>query len=356
MSKFINVIINPVGDACNLKCTYCYTLRRQEARGELPLNQLFKLFKTISNLEGIEHICYTWHGGEPLLMGIDYFRKAIDYQAEVSESVIYENIIQTNGLLINKDWIELFIKEHISVGISIDGIDYKSNRNRFASEEQFQQLLENLKLLKSLNFTPSLFFTLTKSNIEQLDEIFAFIEAYQPSCYMFNPVMDDNFAISSEVWCNILLQMHDFSNRTQIMNALTYHIDNGIHGKVPGLCLVNGMCNKFISVNNKADVFASCINHSPDFYLSSIDLDSLKTDIQHYVNTPINMNAPSIYQKLGKNYAYRYFQGNGCEKCRSSKNNAEFTNGIAQYIIIVGKGQDARKCSITTHLASRPTI
>lgn len=322
-----------MGDSCNLNCSYCYTHHRNGYNGKLAIPELCKLIGTISTLNGLKYVNFTWHGGEPLLMGIDYFRKIIEYQKAVAHTIKYDNVIQSNGLLLDEEWIQYFIKEHISLGISIDGTDYESNRNRFASETQFELLLSNLRALKSINYRPAFFFTITQENINRLEEIFDFIEDYRPFSYMFNPVMDEHFAITADQWCHTLKMMKAFSERTRIMNALTFHIDNGIHGEIPKLCLINGMCNKFISVDNTGNIFASCICHSSNLRLSNVSSNSLYNDIQLYIDTPVRNNSPSIYHRLGRSPQFRYFQGSGCEKCRTHINNEEFVNGIVKYIL-----------------------
>lgn len=267
LSKFINIIINPVGDSCNLQCKYCYTLQRNEEEKKLSIEKIYKLIDYLSDDKDFKCINFTWHGGEPLLMGKDYFKEILEYQRKKLKDVIYCNVVQSNGVLLDEQWIELIQNYHINLGVSIDGPDYMCNSERFSTEREFNCLLENLKLLKNKNCLPALFFTLTKTNINKLDEIFSFIELYRPYAYMFNPVMDSDYAITAEEFKEVLLKMREFSCRTNVLNTLTYHIDRGVFGEVPQLCFINGMCHKFISMNNNGDIFASCINHEKNTIL-----------------------------------------------------------------------------------------
>lgn len=332
MSRFINIIINPVGDSCNLKCSYCYTSERVENNGRLPEENIISIIDYVANEQELTCISFTWHGGEPLLMGMDYFEKILKYQRKKLINKLYYNIIQTNGVLINVDWVLLFKRYNINIGVSIDGPDYLCNSSRFSSENEFRVLLDNLELMKKMKLLPALFCTITENNVNQLDKMFDFIEDYKTYAYMFNPVMDSKYAISSSRWKEILLKMHYFSERVKINNTLTYHIDNGIVGKMPELCLINGMCNKFISIDNKGNIFASCINHDMRFLLAKIEDNDVWKRINEYINSHMEIKEDSIYARMGKELRYKYFQGNGCKKCRSIDNNNNFVGGIIQYM------------------------
>lgn len=335
MSKFINIIINPVGDSCNLKCRYCYTLERVEDKKRLLLDNIFKLIDCLCEDDNLQCINFTWHGGEPLLMGIRYFKEVLLYQKLKLFNITYYNIIQSNGLLIDTEWIELIKQYGINLGVSIDGPDYLSNSSRFSSEGEFDKLISNLWLLKKSNCAPALFCTLTEKNIDKLDSLFAFIEDYRPYAYMFNPVMDNDYAISANTFKDILFKMKLFSERTGIINTLTYHIDNGVNGLMPQLCLVNGMCHKFISMDNNGFIYASCINHEKKYLLTNIKNADAWTIVQEYIDKHIEMKKDSIYMRLNQSVKYKYFQGNGCSKCRTCNNNEEFVNGIVEYIKLI---------------------
>ena len=248
------------------------------------------------------------------------------------KNISYNNIIQTNGLLLDDEWMRLLKKYNVSLGVSIDGSDFESNLQRFSNKIQFNKLIENLYKLKKLEYNPALFFTITNLNKNKINDIFNFIEKYRPYSYMFNPIISNDNFISSEEWQSILLKMRIFSEKTGIENAMTYHINRGINGKILEMCLFNGMCQKFISLDNSGDIFASCVEHSSNYCISNISDDDFGQKIIKYTDTPFTIKKDSIYNILFKNNKYKYFQGNGCVKCRNTENNEEFITGIVNYI------------------------
>ena len=120
--KKIEVILK-VTNACNLKCRYCYNKDADHSEATLSLDRFEKLLNVL--LTGYNLIHIIWHGGEPLCAGLDYFKAAMDVEKRVhiQSSVLIENSIQTNGTLINDDWIAFFRENDFKVGISFDGVN-----------------------------------------------------------------------------------------------------------------------------------------------------------------------------------------------------------------------------------------
>ena len=140
--KKIEVILK-VTEGCNLKCKYCYNGEREYSKDVLSLARFEKLLRTL--LSGYNLIHVIWHGGEPLLAGIDYFKAAMDVErrVQIETGAVIENSIQTNGTLINGEWISFFKKHGFRVGISFDGVD--NERYRQGSDK----VLRAMKMLKN---------------------------------------------------------------------------------------------------------------------------------------------------------------------------------------------------------------
>lgn len=140
--KKIEVILK-VTEKCNLRCKYCYNGEREYSDGTLSLERFEKLLRVL--LSGYNLIHIIWHGGEPMTAGIDYFRKAMDVERRIciESGVVIENSIQTNGTLINSEWISFFKEHDFRVGISFDGVNNEKYR------QQTNTVLKNIKSLKS---------------------------------------------------------------------------------------------------------------------------------------------------------------------------------------------------------------
>ena len=120
--KKVEVILK-VTEACNLRCKYCYECDREYPTGVFPLDKLEALLRLLRTGYNLIHII--WHGGEPMLAGLAYFKEAMDVERRVhiESGVVIENSIQTNGTLIDKSWAEFFRENGFRVGVSFDGAD-----------------------------------------------------------------------------------------------------------------------------------------------------------------------------------------------------------------------------------------
>lgn len=122
------VFIVKVTDGCNLRCKYCYNSNLGYKGNVLPLESFEKALKLFPyNYTDVEII---WHGGEPMICGIDYYEKAVAIEKEITTKypIAITNKIQTNGTLINKKWINFFKKNDFKVGISFDGLENEKYR------------------------------------------------------------------------------------------------------------------------------------------------------------------------------------------------------------------------------------
>ncbi len=119
------LMIKPVGPACNLRCTYCYYLPKQAMFGprssvmsEETLEELTRQY--IGSQDGV--ITFNWQGGEPTLAGLDFFRRALELQDRYRwPGTVIENTLQTNGTMLDDQWCRFLRDNRFLVGLSVDG-------------------------------------------------------------------------------------------------------------------------------------------------------------------------------------------------------------------------------------------
>ncbi len=153
LSNIKAVLIKPINDTCNLACDYCYQGAGSErSKGTGMSNKdLEKITKELLSSPRRD-IQFLWHGGEPLLAGINFYRTAFELQKKynIHECSIW-NGFQTNGLLLNDEWLE-FIKDYkFGVSISFDGLESIHNKHRIThqGEGTYNQLLRAFNLLRN---------------------------------------------------------------------------------------------------------------------------------------------------------------------------------------------------------------
>lgn len=103
-----NIMIKPAGSLCNLDCKYCYYLDKAEIYGgkepRMTEAMLEKVVQEYISANGVPEVTFNWHGGEPLVLGLDFYRKALEFEKKYADGKVIHNTIQTNGTLLNREW------------------------------------------------------------------------------------------------------------------------------------------------------------------------------------------------------------------------------------------------------------
>ncbi len=128
MPRSFTTLVKPIGSLCNMRCTYCYYLDKgfeQEAssapRKVMSDETLRNYVKQYIEANDVDVVTFCWHGGEPLMAGIPFYEKALYYQQKFANGKRIDNTLQTNGLLVNEQWCNLFARGNFLIGVSLDG-------------------------------------------------------------------------------------------------------------------------------------------------------------------------------------------------------------------------------------------
>jgi uncharacterized protein len=122
-----HLLVKPAGPDCNMSCQYCFYRRKKDFFPQTKIHRMDEtvLERMIRELmeQGPKEVSISWQGGEPTLMGLAFFRKAIELEKRYGQGKIVANGLQTNGLLIDRDWTAFLQQYHFLVGLSLDGPD-----------------------------------------------------------------------------------------------------------------------------------------------------------------------------------------------------------------------------------------
>jgi uncharacterized protein len=121
-----HVMAKPVGPICNLDCRYCFYLEKENLYGKkqdwaMPDPVLESYISQFITAQDAPAISFAWQGGEPALLGVDFFRKVVAIQKKYANGKTIENAFQTNGVLLDDGWGEFLAENHFLIGLSIDG-------------------------------------------------------------------------------------------------------------------------------------------------------------------------------------------------------------------------------------------
>ena len=194
-----HVMAKPAGSACNLNCTYCFYLSKQAlpggpGGGHMHDELLDRFVRDYIRSVNAEEVVFSWQGGEPTLMGLDFFRKVVELQrrhAKPGQRI--ENDLQTNGTLLDAQWAA-FLKEHrFLVGLSIDGPKEIHDRLRVTKQEQptFDTVFEAARLLRRAGVPFNTLTCVHRYNASRPLDVYRFLRRELGSTYLqFIPIVE----------------------------------------------------------------------------------------------------------------------------------------------------------------------
>ncbi|HOP00465.1 MAG TPA: anaerobic sulfatase maturase [Bacteroidales bacterium] len=197
MPEDFQIFIKPVGAACNLRCSYCYYLEKaylpeDQRPGTMDDETLEACVKQHFEASSDDTVMFSWHGGEPLLAGISFFRKATEFQKQYKpEGKNVINGIQTNGTLLNDEWCRFFQEENFLVGISIDGPEVIHNhcRRSAGGHGSFQMAMRGYDLLVRHGITTEILCVVSSFNSSDPLRIFDFFRSAGVRYLTFLPLV-----------------------------------------------------------------------------------------------------------------------------------------------------------------------
>ena len=200
----IHVLAKPTGAACNLDCAYCFFLEKEKlypgSRFRMSEAVLEAYISQVTKAQTSTQVSIAWQGGEPTLMGIDFYRRAIELQQFYgrpsmirSQPIVYENTMQTNGTLLNDEWCRFFKENNFLIGISLDGPAFLHDRFRRSKNGQptFKQVMRGLRLLQKHRVEHNILVAVNNVNADYPLEVYRFLrDEVKADWIQFIPVIE----------------------------------------------------------------------------------------------------------------------------------------------------------------------
>ena len=196
-SREFQVFVKPVGANCNLNCKYCYYLEKStlysSQRHILMSKDILEKY-LIQHIEASteDTIHFSWHGGEPLLAGIDFYRSALKIQKAnkpAGKSIL--NGVQTNGTLLNQEWCCFLADNDFVVGVSLDGPAEIHNLYRRTKNESrtFENVCKGIQLLKEHHIMPEILCVVNSENVKYPNVTYEFFKRLGAEYITFIPLV-----------------------------------------------------------------------------------------------------------------------------------------------------------------------
>lgn len=332
--KNLSLLIKPASSKCNLSCKYCFytdvaNSRRDFEYDSMTENTMKKLIDNAFNsVDSDGQITFAFQGGEPMLAGIEFFYSFIENVNKIKSNVKVYYSLQTNGLLIDDSWCDLFKDNNFLIGLSIDGnmLFHDANRvdkNHYGSFERVinaKQLLDKNKieynvltvLTKELSMNPNSYFAFLKQYRIKYSQIIPCLEHLDGSKHgaEVNPILFFNFYKELlKIWVEYLKHGEYYSIKLfdDIVNFI-------LHGRI-GFCGMNGFCNNQKVVESNGDIFP-CDFYCIDKYRMG-NIENLNINDTNYSRQYIDFSTPEKLSSICLTCNLLYICNGGCKRLKN---------------------------------------
>lgn len=350
-----HILSKPIGPICNLDCHYCFYLDRESLFPQHRKASEFRMSdETLENYiqqyiqcEPGREVPFMWQGGEPTLLGVDYFRRVVELQNRYAlPGKRITNTLQTNGTLLDDEWGNFLAEENFSVGLSIDGPRELHDRYRVTrgGKPTFDQVWRGINVLKQHNVR---FATLTVVHRELAYhplEVYEFLRDQCGPLIQFIPLVERDAATrlkpqslaghltvlqpeqTVEPWTVEALQFGRFLSeifdqwvrydvgRTSV---LTFDVQVGIwSGHASRLCVFSETCGRALAIEHSGDLYSCDHFVSPDYHLGNIHTSTLSEMVESPKQRKFGLDKRSTLPKYCQQCEVRFACNGECPKNR----------------------------------------
>jgi uncharacterized protein len=289
--RLSSVLIKPAGPDCNMACTYCFYLEKSALFTETKTHRMSEdiLEETVRQVltQGEPEVSFGWQGGEPTLMGLPFFEKAVELQKKYGRGQSVGNGLQTNGLLIDREWAEFLSQYKFLVGLSLDGPEHIHNRYRQMKNGQgsWSRVVDRAKLLLDQGVATNALTVVNDYSVDFPEEIYVFHKSLGLDYMQFIPCLETHpgepsqtapFSAPADKFgpflCKIFdLWLDDFDGMTAATSIRFF--DSLFHIYVdlpPPECTLLKECGVYVVVEHNGDIYSCDFFVDPRWKLGNI--------------------------------------------------------------------------------------
>ncbi len=295
------ILIKPAGPDCNMACAYCFYSHKKalfpgrethRMSDEILRETIGRFMKSSS-----EEVSIVWQGGEPTLMGLEFFRKAVSWQQEYGGTHVVGNALQTNGLLLDESWARFLRTYRFLVGLSLDGPRHVHDRYRVAGGGggTWVVTVDRARMLLDQGVTTNALVVVNDYSVRYPEEIYEFHKELGLTFMQFVPCLEvpqpgqarPRFTVSSKQYGIFLCRLFDrWRKDVRAARAQTSvrFFDSLFHcylGLPPPECTIRRECGDYLVVEHNGDVYSCDFFVEPRWKLGNV----LQGDLRDMLNS-----------------------------------------------------------------------
>jgi uncharacterized protein len=285
-----SLLIKPAGADCNIRCEYCFYLEKCGLYPETARHRMddATLRKTIAGYMATPQPVYSfgWQGGEPTLMGAQFFRTAFELQRSLAPpGAIVTNGLQTNGTLLSGEFARLLADNRVLVGISLDGPAELHNRYRRTAGggPTHHQVMQGIEHLQKAEVEFNVLTLVSAANVDQPREVYRYLKSLGIKHHQYIPCVEPlnsgltEFSITGEQWGRFLTGIFEEWHESDVRTVSIRDFDSMINFLVTGRytsCTMSGTCRQYLVVEHNGDLYPCDFFVTPELRLGNIHTHS----------------------------------------------------------------------------------
>jgi uncharacterized protein len=349
-----HVMAKPSGSVCNIDCKYCFYLEKEKLYPQAGKNwrmseeTLEEYVKQYIEAQDVPVVNFAWQGGEPTLMGLDFFRRAIELQERYANGKAVTNAFQTNGILLDDEWGEFLHKNKFLVGLSIDGPEQFHDRYRVDKGQKptFDRVYAGLQTLKRHDVEFNTLTVLQNHNAEHPLEIYRFLRDEGSGFMQFIPIVERSadqpledglelvdptfegkalvtrWSVGSSQYGRFLCKVFDEWVRRDVGRVFVQMYDIALGawmGQDPSLCIFAKTCGKALIIEHNGDLYSCDHFVYPDYRLGNVHEESIRAMVDSPLQEKFGQDKADTLPEYCRQCDYKFACNGGCPKQRFTR-------------------------------------
>lgn len=334
MKHPFHVIVKPVGDVCNLNCTYCFYKEKSDEGSRMSDETLDNLTRKYieEQPKGCKEVQFVWQGGEPMLAGLAFYQKALQLQEKYRRpDMTITNAIQTNGTLVTNQWADFLRQHQFLVGLSVDGTKALHDNERLycSGKGSFVKVQQGYIKLQERGVQTNILCVVHPNNVAYSTEIYQFLtQKMRATKLQFLPVVGDE-TIDPTAWGTFLSNVFDLWLKKGLGQVSVQLFDTAyarIASGVETFCVHAHECGNQLVVERNGSVY-SCDHYvEPSHYLGCVDQHSFT----EMLNSPLQIDfkrMSAMHDDVCNGCEIKGLCQSGCPKHRDSDHKNKLCSG-----------------------------
>jgi len=340
MPKSFQLMAKPRGSICNLDCTYCYFLSKEKMYPDSSFTMSDELLENYTRqyiqAQQVKQVTFAWQGGEPTLMGLDFYYKAVEFQRKYAlPGMKVENAFQTNGTLLDDAWCKFFKENNFLVGISIDGPPELHNvyRKDKGGEDTSTDVLRGLALLKKHSVDFNILCAVHAANVEHPLAVYQYFrDKLDAEFIQFIPIVEldnktgfqtgnkiRNRSVTGKNYGAFLINIFDEWLSNDVGTVFVQIFDEALgkwFGSPGGLCVFEKTCGLGLVIEHNGDLFSCDHFVEPKHKLGNIIENDMIDMVTSHKQYKFGMQKYSSLPQFCLDCKVRFACNGGCPKNR----------------------------------------